>query len=89
MKKLKNTRNVHARGSKVNVKKHISNPQRLIHYCIYCAMEHEEPEMQEEMERFLSNERYKMKGRFMELLNKKLKDTDNKKEFINELINEL
>ena len=46
------------------MKKYIESPQRFIHYCIHCAMEHEEAEMQDQMQLFLEKEREKMIGIF-------------------------
>lgn len=71
------------------MKKHIESPQRFIHYCIHCAMEHEESEMQDQMESFLEKERQKMKGRVYEQLELYVTDDKHKKHFINDIMREL
>ena len=68
------------------MKKHIESPKRFIHYCIHCAMDHEEKEMQEQMEYFLENERNKMIGIFHEQLDRYVNDDENKKYFINDIL---
>jgi len=45
--------------------KGITSPQVLIHYCIFCAMEHEEAEMQDIMDNFIKNELERQKSKII------------------------
>ena len=70
--------------------KHINTPHKLIHYCIHCAMEHEEKDMQDQMQVFLRKEREKMIGIFREVLDDHINgDNSHKDHFINDIINAL
>jgi len=71
------------------MKNNIESPQRFIHYCIHCAMAHEEKDMQDHMQYFLERERNKMKEIFREALERNVNDAESKKYFINDIMNEL
>jgi len=67
--------------------KHITSPQTLIHYCIHCAMTHEESEMQDAMQFFINDaikrERLRVASRLKEMF-----DQDSKR-ILNDFIIDL